>query len=40
MQSEKKKIIMSLDLSIQSTGVAVINGDNAEVIAYDNIPIG
>ena len=40
MQNEKKKIIMSLDLSIQSTGVAIIDGDNAEVIAYDNIPIG
>lgn len=39
MQENKEKIILGLDLSIQSSGVSVINGETGEVIAYDNIPI-
>lgn len=30
---------MGIDGSLVSTGVAVLNGDTGEVIAYDNIPI-
>lgn len=36
---QKEKIIMGIDGSITSTGVSILNGDNGEIIAYDNIPI-
>lgn len=35
----KKKIILGIDGSIQSTGLCVMDGDTGEVICYDNIPI-
>lgn len=34
----KEKIILGLDLSLQSSGLAIIHGDTGEVIAYDNLP--
>ncbi len=37
--STKEKIIMGIDGSLTSTGIAILNGENGEVIAYDNIPI-
>lgn len=39
MQKQKKKIILGIDASITSTGLAIINGETGEVIAYDRLPI-
>lgn len=36
---QKEKVIMSIDGSLVSSGIAILNGENGEVIAYDNIPI-
>ena len=36
---QKEKIIMGIDGSLVSSGIAILNGDNGEVIAYDNLPI-
>lgn len=35
----QEKIIMAIDGSLVSSGVAILNGENGSVIAYDNIPI-
>ena len=37
--SEKEKIIIGIDPSLQSSGIAVINGETGEVINYGNLPI-
>ena len=37
--SEKEKIILGIDPSLQSSGIAVINGETGEVINYGNLPI-
>lgn len=34
----KEKVIIGLDLSLNSTGICVMNGENGEVVAYDNLP--
>ena len=36
---EKKKIILGIDGSISSSGLAILDGDTGEVIAYDRLPI-
>ena len=33
------KVIMGIDGSLVSSGIAILNGDTGEIIAYDNIPI-
>ena len=33
------KVIMGIDGSLVSSGLAILNGDTGEIIAYDNIPI-
>ena len=36
---EKKKIILGIDASIKSSGLAILDGETGEVIAYDRLPI-
>lgn len=36
---EKKKIILGIDASIKSSGLAILDGETGEIIAYDRLPI-